>query len=140
MAQSKTPVRTALHSLDGIPSFQTEAEEAAFWDTHEIDDALLDRFGAIPEGVLPPTRARTTPVAIRFDADVLHRVRALARKKHKGYQTLVKEFVIERLYEEEKREGLLPSNDAALARPKWDETAKDPVKGRAKAGGTTVRR
>jgi hypothetical protein len=32
----------------------------------------------------------------------------LAAKKHKGYQTLLKEFVVERRYEEEKREGLLP--------------------------------
>ena len=27
--------------------------------------------------------------------------------KGKGYQTLLKEFVVERLYEEEKREGLV---------------------------------
>jgi hypothetical protein len=31
----------------------------------------------------------------------------VARKKDKGYQTLLKEFVIERLYEEEKRQGVL---------------------------------
>jgi hypothetical protein len=31
----------------------------------------------------------------------------VARKKHKGYQTMLKEFVVERLYEEEKREGML---------------------------------
>jgi hypothetical protein len=36
----------------------------------------------------------------------LARLKRLARKRHKGYQTLLKEFVIERLYEEEKREGL----------------------------------
>jgi hypothetical protein len=29
------------------------------------------------------------------------------RTKNKGYQTLLKEFVVERLYEEEKREGIL---------------------------------
>jgi hypothetical protein len=44
---------------------------------------------------------------VRFDEDVLKRLRALARKKGKGYQTLLKEFVVERLYEEEKREGLV---------------------------------
>ncbi len=42
--------------------------------------------------------------------NTLARLKRLARKRHKGYQTLLKEFVIERLYEEEKREGLL--NDA----------------------------
>jgi len=30
-----------------------------------------------------------------------------ARCRDKGYQTLLKEFVAERLYEEEKREGLV---------------------------------
>jgi len=29
----------------------------------------------------------------------------MARRKGKGYQTLLKEFVLERLYEEEKRKG-----------------------------------
>jgi len=51
--------------------------------------------------------ARTHPVAIRFDDSTLDRVRALARRRHKGYQTLLKEFVVERLYEEEKREGMV---------------------------------
>ena len=46
-------------------------------------------------------------IALRMNADALQRLRALARKKGKGYQTLLKEFVIERLYEEEKREGLV---------------------------------
>ena len=44
------------------------------------------------------------------DADVLTRLRALAaRRKNTGYQTLLKTFVAERLYEEEKREGLVGS-------------------------------
>jgi hypothetical protein len=38
--------------------------------------------------------------------DVIRSNVTTARKRHKGYQTLLKEFVIERLYEEEKREGL----------------------------------
>lgn len=44
---------------------------------------------------------------MRFDPDTLARLKAVARRKHKGYQTLLKEFVMERLYEEEKREGLI---------------------------------
>ena len=55
--------------------------------------------------------------AVENSADVTHTyylhghtlalLTRLARKRHKGYQTLLNEFVIERLYEEEKREGLL---------------------------------
>jgi hypothetical protein len=50
---------------------------------------------------------RTTPVAIRFDQFTLTRLKALAALRNTGYQTLLKEFVVERLYEEEKREGII---------------------------------
>jgi len=50
---------------------------------------------------------RTTPIAVRFDQFTLMRLRALAALRNTGYQTLLKEFVIERLYEEEKREGII---------------------------------
>ena len=50
---------------------------------------------------------RTTPVAIRFDQFTLSRLKTLAALHNKGYQTLLKEFVVERLYEEEKRAGII---------------------------------
>jgi hypothetical protein len=50
---------------------------------------------------------RTTPVAIRFDPFTLKRLKALAALRNTGYQTLLKEFVIERLYEEEKRQRII---------------------------------
>jgi hypothetical protein len=52
---------------------------------------------------------RTTPIAIRFDRFTLKRLKTLAASRNTGYQTLLKEFVIERLYEEEKREGIIKS-------------------------------
>jgi predicted DNA binding CopG/RHH family protein len=53
--------------------------------------------------------SRTTPIAIRFDQFTLMRLKSLAAARNTGYQTLLKEFVIERLYEEEKRAGIIPS-------------------------------
>jgi hypothetical protein len=50
---------------------------------------------------------RTTPVAIRFDPFTLKRLKALAALRNTGYQTLLKEFVVERLYEEERRAGII---------------------------------
>ncbi len=50
---------------------------------------------------------RTTPIAIRFDQFTLTRLKALAALRNTGYQTLLKQFVVERLYEEEKREGII---------------------------------
>jgi hypothetical protein len=50
---------------------------------------------------------RTTPIAVRFDQFTLMRLKSLAAARNTGYQTLLKEFVVERLYEEEKREGII---------------------------------
>lgn len=41
------------------------------------------------------------------DEDVLLRLRILAKRRNVGYQTLLKTFVTERLYEEEKREKII---------------------------------
>jgi hypothetical protein len=100
------------HVID-VPSdvpehFDSEAEEQEFWDSADFTDKFLEKAEAVPEGVLPPPKPRTRPVAVRFDDDVITRLKAVAKRKGKGYQSLLKEFVSERLYEEEKREGILP--------------------------------
>lgn len=102
---------TEINSLDEIPDFASEAEEAEFWGTHGLGPALLDQMGPLDD-VLPRARPRTRPVVIRFDDDTLTRLRALARAKGKPYQTLLEEFAIERLYEEEKRAGLVGQTHA----------------------------
>lgn len=55
----------------------------------------------------PRTKGRTTPVAVRFDEFTLQRLKDLAAARNTGYQTLLKQFVQERLYEEEKRERIV---------------------------------
>lgn len=96
---------TPLKSWKEVPSFRSEKEEADFWRTHTPSANLLKEMRELPETVLPPARPRTRPVAVRFDEYTLRRIKALAAKRSKGYQTLLKEFVSERLYEEEKRDG-----------------------------------
>lgn len=104
-----------IQSWDDVPTFASEDEEAAFWATHDTGTRLLDRMQPIPlagDGVLPAARApitsaRTHPVSVRLDDDILSRLKALAARKKKGYQSLLKEFVVERVYEEEKREGIV---------------------------------
>ena len=97
---------TIVYSKDELPTFETERQEHDFWSTHVWSEALVDEAAA-QEFPAPPVRKRSTSTSLRLDEDTLERLRHLARKKGKGYQTLLKEFVVERLYEEEKREGLL---------------------------------
>lgn len=100
---------------EDIPTFKNEHAEADFWATHDLAGPLLDEMRPVPpegDDELPPARStpsysRTRPVSVRLDEDFLKRLKALAARKHKGYQSLLKEFLVERLYEEEKREGLI---------------------------------
>jgi hypothetical protein len=94
-----------VHRPEDIPDFPSEEEEHAFWSTHEFGEDLLNAAQPLSRAVLPPPRPRTKNVAVRFDEAILQRVRALAARRHQGYQTLIKQFVTERLYEEEKRDG-----------------------------------
>lgn len=95
---------------EDIPEFNSEAEEHEFWATHELSDALWEQAEPFSADELPSPRSATIPVAIRFDVHTLERIKELAHRRHKRYQTLLKEFVTERLYEEEKRDGLLTSD------------------------------
>lgn len=88
---------------DEIPRFSSEDEEAEFWSTHGLGPGMFEN--AQPDPNLPPPRAGS--ISIRFEGDIILRLRTLAKKKGTGYRALLKEFVIERLYEEEKREGLV---------------------------------
>lgn len=92
-------------SVNDIPSFASEDEEAAYWSTHGAPADLLAAMGPIDDERLPTPRTR--PVSLRLDEHTLKRARALAARRNVGYQTLIKDFINERLYEEEKREGLI---------------------------------
>lgn len=98
---------TTIERVEDIPTFAGEDEEHAFWKTHELSDALWDAAEPVePEEILAH-RALTTPVVLHLDGQTLQRLEMLARQQQRDYHTLLKEFVAERLYEEEKRSGVL---------------------------------
>lgn len=94
---------------EDVPAFQSEAEEVKFWSTHSFGDGFFtpERLAQSLPFDLPTRDTRTKPIAVRFDRDVLKRLKAVAAHKGKGYQTMLKEFVLERLYEEEKRDKII---------------------------------
>ncbi|MGE0599897.1 MAG: CopG family antitoxin [Dehalococcoidia bacterium] len=105
-----------VNSWADVPPFASESEEAEFWQTHSFGPRMTQEAEAGDlnfDDILPPPRPRSSPISIRFDADTLARLKSLARRKHKGYQTLAKEFIAERLYEEEKREGIVGDSKAS---------------------------
>ncbi len=71
-----------------------------FVKQHERREKVLEMQDKIRPG-------RTSPIALRLDRFTLERLKAMAALRNTGYQTLLKQFVVERLYEEEKRAGII---------------------------------
>lgn len=103
-----------VHSKDEIPShFATADDEAQWWETHELDPEAFPMRGLennprlrdLQERIRAARQASaesgTTAINIRIETDVLERLRKLASARGLGYQTLLKRFIVERLYEEE---------------------------------------
>jgi uncharacterized protein (DUF4415 family) len=95
-----------IQSWDEVPDFQDEEEEHRFWQSHSLGDALLTQMAA-SEGDprLPAPRGRgagrAQPISLRLDPDVLQRLKAIAQRQGIGYQTLLKQWVVDRLALEE---------------------------------------
>lgn len=111
MAENKLKT---IHSWDEVPEFESEREEHEFWGSHSLSEELLDSFEPRSERTnLPPPRPKTKPrprkgvVSVRMEYELVNRLKVLASIKGVGYQTLLRQFVADRVYEEEKREGII---------------------------------
>ncbi len=103
-----TEDKKRLTSVSQIPKNMTDDEEAEFWATHQMTEEFLQQATVNEnDDDLPPKRTEAKTITIRIDLDTIERLQKMAELKHKGYQTLLKQFVIERLYEEEKRSGVV---------------------------------
>ncbi len=88
-----------------IPDFDTEDEEREFWDTHSIGAELLEDFDRPARG--PMARNLQDAALSNLDEETLRRLLELSRRQQVDPQVLVRRFVAERLYEEEKRAGIV---------------------------------
>lgn len=77
-----------------IPEFDDEEEEANFWLDHELDAKVMS--GSIHE---PDSRESTT-ITLRFDPRMLSRIKRIARSRFLNYQSMMKQWLAERLEDE----------------------------------------
>jgi predicted DNA binding CopG/RHH family protein len=94
-----------INNLNDIPADLSDEEQLEFLETHGVSEEFLERAEDASEDERP--RPRTRPINVRFDDFTLNRLKQMAERRNVGYQTLLKTFVLERLYEEEKKEGAL---------------------------------
>jgi predicted DNA binding CopG/RHH family protein len=77
-----------------IPHLESEREEVEFWSRHQLEARLMS--GALQK---PDVRESTT-ITLRFDPRMLARIKRLARSRYLNYQSMIKQWLSERLEQE----------------------------------------
>ncbi|MBI3013742.1 MAG: hypothetical protein HYY65_01455 [Candidatus Tectomicrobia bacterium] len=94
-----------LKSLDEVPRFKNEAEEAHFWSTHSLAD-IWDQLEPVEIEVSPRARritlqrSRKKPVTLRLEEGQIARAKQLARRKSLSYQALMRSWISEGIIRE----------------------------------------
>ena len=84
-------------SWSEIPEFSTEEEEAVFWKDHELAPTLLKASEHAPDS------RESTTITLRFDPRMLSRIKRIARSRFLNYQSMMKQWLAERLEDEVRR-------------------------------------
>ena len=78
-----------------IPSFESEAEERRFWESHDstghVDWSRAERVRQ------PNLRPSTISISLRLPVSLLERIKVAAHKRDVPYQSLIKIWLAEKL-------------------------------------------
>ena len=85
---------------DEVPLFDNEEGEAAFWAENRPDLRLMESAVASSE------LAESVTITLRMDPRMLARIKRLARSRYLNYQSMIKQWISERMESEmREREG-----------------------------------
>lgn len=84
----------AIRTWSELPAFESEDEEAAFWKEHQLDVRLMQ------SSVHRPDVRESTTITLRFDPRMLSRIKRIARRRYLNYQSMIKQWLSERLEQE----------------------------------------
>ena len=80
---------------EDVPLFDTEEAEADFWTENRPDLRLMET--AISDSA---ESSESVTVTLRFDPRMLARIKRLARMRYLNYQSMVKQWLSERMEQE----------------------------------------
>ena len=88
------PVR-AIAKWEDVPIFDSEEAEANFWAENKPDLRLMESgIAGISEG------SESVTITLRIDPRMLARIKRLARSRYLNYQSMIKQWLSERMEEE----------------------------------------
>ena len=82
-----------------IPLFADEREESRYWLAHRLDSSLMRQSEAGAD------QSESTTITLRMDPRMLARIKRLARSRYLNYQSMMKQWLSERLESELQQRG-----------------------------------
>ena len=82
----------AIASWDELPLFDNEEAEAAYWAENRIDVRLME--AAVAASL---ETAESVTITLRIDPRMLARIKRLARSRYLNYQSMIKQWLSERM-------------------------------------------
>src|SRR5207245_6279109 len=88
-------IMNAITNWDEVPLFDHEETEATFWAENRLDLRLMEAAVAA-SGEL----ADSMTISLRIDPRMLARIKRLARSRYLNYQSMIKQWLSERMEQE----------------------------------------
>jgi len=80
-----------VQSWESVPHFANDREEAQFWLKNGVEPSLME--GAVTGA----DQSESTAISLRIDPRMLARLKRLARSRYLNYQSMIKQWISERL-------------------------------------------
>jgi predicted DNA binding CopG/RHH family protein len=77
---------------DEVPLFDNEVAEAAFWAENRVEVRLMETAVAASQ-----ESSESVTITLRIDPRMLARIKRLARSRYLNYQSMIKQWLSERM-------------------------------------------
>jgi len=85
----------AIATWDEVPIFDNEEAEAAFWADNRVELRLMESSVASSS-----QETDSVSITLRVDPRMLARIKRLARSRYLNYQSMIKQWLSERMEQE----------------------------------------
>jgi predicted DNA binding CopG/RHH family protein len=84
-----------IQSWDDVPLFDSEQAEADFWAENQVDPRLMELSATASS-----EQSESVTITLRMDPRMLSRIKRLARFRFLNYQSMIKQWLSERMEKE----------------------------------------
>ena len=85
----------SIQSWDDVPLFDSEQAEADFWAENQVDQRLMELSATASS-----EQSESVTITLRMDPRMLSRIKRLARSRFLNYQSMIKQWLSERMEKE----------------------------------------